>query len=299
MSVPQPALTSLRPMLERRLLIVSGKGGVGKSAISVALALRAQRAGKRVLISAMTDRVGAASHLGADRLFYEPTTFHGDIQAMAIDRAEALDEYIKLQLRIPAAAPMRSLIRAMQVLADTAPGIREVITMGKPIFDVWQANHDLVIVDAPPIGQLMSYLRAPAVVADLVPTGAVRDQAYRMGATLVDPEQAALILITTPEDLPALETREALVELESEQLVHLGAVVANRVLPPFDISPERLAALPERPASEAAQHHIGLLDVQKTALAQLPIDIHLPYLFGVHTPAEVAARLADAWDNNL
>jgi anion-transporting ArsA/GET3 family ATPase len=286
-------------MLERRLIIVSGKGGVGKSAISVALALRAQRAGQRVLLSAMIDQVGAAIHLGADRLGYEPATFHGGIQAMAIDRAEALDEYLKMQLRIPAAAPTRALSRAMQVLADTAPGIREVITMGKPIFDVWQGHHDLVIVDAPPLGQLMSYLRAPAVVADLVPTGAVRDQARRMGAMLVDAEQAALVLITTPEELPALETREALAELESERLVHLGAVIANRVLPLLDVPPERLATLPNRPASEAAAHHVGLLDVQDAALTPLPIDIRLPYLFGVHTPTEVSARLADAWDNGL
>ena len=81
------ALASLSTMLERRLVIVSGKGGVGKSAISVALALRAQRAGKRVLISAMIDQVGAALHLGADRLGYRPATFHGGIEAMAIDRA--------------------------------------------------------------------------------------------------------------------------------------------------------------------------------------------------------------------
>ena len=286
-------------MLERRLVIVSGKGGVGKSAISVALALRAQRAGKRVLISAMIDQVGAALHLGADRLGYRPATFHGGIEAMAIDRAEALDEYLKIQLRMPAAAPTRSLSRAMQVLADAAPGIREVITMGKPIFDVWQGHHDLVVVDAPPLGQLMSYLRAPAVVADLVPTGAVRDQARRMAALLVDSEQAALVLVTTPEELPTLETGEALRELDAEQLVSLGAVIANRVVPPLDMAPQRLAELPDRPATEAAAHHIGLLEIQNSVLANLPIDIHLPYLFGVHTPTEISAQLADAWDDAL
>jgi anion-transporting ArsA/GET3 family ATPase len=143
----------------------------------------------------------------------------------------------------------------------------------------------------------MSYLRAPAVVADLVPTGAVQDQARRMSEMLIDPDQAALILITTPEELPALETAEALAELESEQLVHLGAVIANRVLPPLDVPPERLVTLPDRPASEAAAHHIGLLNMQNAVLAPLPIDIHLPFLFGVHTPTEVSAQLADEWDN--
>ena len=71
---------------------------------------------------------------------------------------------------------MRALSKAMQVLVDTAPGIREIISMGKPIFDSWQDDHDLVIVDAPPLGQLMSYLRAPEVVAKLVPTGGVKER---------------------------------------------------------------------------------------------------------------------------
>ena len=120
-------------MLEKSLVIVSGKGGVGKSAISVALAVRAQRAGKRVLVAAMANGVGAAVHLGAERLHYEPTAFHGTISAMTVDRAAALDEYLKVQLRVPAAAPTKALSRAMQVLVDTAPGVREVISMGKPI----------------------------------------------------------------------------------------------------------------------------------------------------------------------
>jgi len=286
-------------MLERKLVIVSGKGGVGKSAIAVALALRAQRAGKRVLVSAMSDGVGTAIHLGADHLSYKPTTFYGDIHAMEVDRAYALEEYLKVQLRVPQAAPTKTFSKAMQVLVDTAPGIREVISMGKPIFDTWQGHYDLVVVDAPPIGQLMSYLRAPAVVANVVPTGAIKDQSGRMAAMLRDPEQTALVLVTTPEELPALETKQALDELESERLINLGVLIANRVLPPLDITPHQIEALPDRPATAAAAHHTSLLALQDASLDSLPIDVRLPYLFGVHTPAEVSAQLADEWEDAL
>lgn len=286
-------------MLERKLVIVSGKGGVGKSAVAVALAIRAQRAGKRVLVCAMTDEVGTAIHLGAKQLPYDPVHFPNGIDGMAVRRAEALEEYLKVQLRVPQAAPTKTFSKVMQVLVDTAPGIREVISMGKPIFDTWQGTYDIIIVDAPPIGQLMSYLRAPAVVAGIVPTGGIKDQSGRMAESLRDPEHSVLALVTTPEELPSLETREALADLHSEDLITVGSVIANRILPPLDVAPERIASLPDRPATAAAQHHLGLLSLAETSLEDLPIDVRLPYLFGVHTPAEVAAQLADAWEDAL
>ena len=284
-------------MLNRKLVVVSGKGGVGKSAVSVALALLAQREGKTVQVVALTDGIGAAIHLGADHLEYTPTSFPGGIDAMVVDRGEALEEYIKVQLRMPPAAPTRTLSRAMQVLVDTAPGIREVISMGKPIFDAWQSHWDLIIVDAPPLGQLMSYLRAPEVVAKLVPTGGIKEQSARMAAFLGDPDQSALVLVTTPEELPANETAEALAALDAERVINVAAVIANRVLPPLQLSADAVESLPDHPTTEAAVHHLGLLEEQETALRLLPIDVHLPFLFGIHTPSEVAAQLADAWED--
>lgn len=284
-------------MLEQRLLIVSGKGGVGKSAVSVALALRAQRAGRRVLVCAMLEHTGAAIHLGAESLSYTPARLDNGIEAMAIDRSAALEEYLRVQLRVPQAAPTKTLSKAMQVLVDTAPGIREVISMGKPIFDTWQATYDTIVVDAPPLGQLMSYLRAPAVVSELVPTGGIKTQAARMAEALADESVSALVLVTTPEELPVLETSEALDELAAEQLIATGALVANRVLPELEIEPKDLDDLPARPARHAAMHHLALFASQEKALSELPVDVRLPYLFGVHTPSEVAAQLADSLED--
>lgn len=280
-------------MLDRQLVIVSGKGGVGKSAVAVALALRAQRAGARVLISAMAEYTGAAIHLGADALHYAPTRFGAGISAMAVHRADALEEYLRVQMRLPAAAPTRALSRAMQVLVDTAPGVREVISMGKPIFDTWQGEYDTVIVDAPPLGQLISYLRAPAVVAGLVPTGAIRDQARKMADALADTATSTLVLVTTLEELPVAETSEALVQLEQESLIGVGAVIANRVLSPLDVARHRLEEMAPSPARDAALHHVTIWETQADASDSIPIDVELPYLFGVHTPTEVAAQLAD------
>ena len=152
-------------MLDRKLIVVSGKGGVGKSAVTAALALRASRLGKTVLALGLIDALGLASHFGAEDRGYDWHEVHPGVYTATIDRARVLDEYLKLQLRLPRAAPTRQFSRALNVLIDTAPGVREIISMGKPVFETWRGTYDLVLVDAPPVGQVMSYLRAPATIA--------------------------------------------------------------------------------------------------------------------------------------
>lgn len=282
-------------MLDRKLLLVSGKGGVGKSAVTASLALRASRTGKKVLAVGMVDSLGLAVHLGAEEFEHEPHEVLPGVFTFAVDRARSLDEYLKIQLRVPRSAPTRQLSRALNVLVDTAPGIREIISMGKPIFEVWKAAYDIVLVDAPPLGQLLSYLRAPATIAGLVPAGAIRQQAEEMRRALADEATSGLLLVTTPEELPVLETTETLADLQAEPLIHIVGVVANRVLAPLGLRADP-ARLPEGPHRGAAVLHERLRAEQETWRVRLPSHDCLPFLFGLLTPGEVAARLADAWE---
>ncbi len=212
----------------------------------------------------------------------------------AVDRARSLDEYLKIQLHVPRSAPTRQLSRAANVLVDTAPGIREIISMGKPIFEMWKATYDLVLVDAPPLGQLLSYLRAPATIAGLVPSGAIRQQAEEMRRALGDAATAGLLMVTTLEELPVLETLEALAALDAEHLIDVVGVAANRVLAPLDLGADP-AGLPEGPHRDAALLHEHLRAEQEQWASRLGPHDTLPFLFGLLTPGEVAARLADAW----
>ena len=259
----------------------------------------AARKGKRVLALAMVGQSGLASHLGIGALTYEPTKIQPGLYAMAVDRSHALDEYLGLQLHIARSLPTRQLSNALSVLADTAPGIREIVTMGKPIFEVWQEKWDLVIADAPPLGQLQSYLSAPQTITGLVPTGAVREQASRLEKTLADPEMSSLLLVTTPEELAVQETREAIAEIDKGRQILIGGVIANRVLDPMDVDTDALAAVPDGPARSAALLHIGLVTSQTVWLEAIPDDPRIPFLFGFHTPAEVAARIADILEGVL
>ncbi|MEN8112906.1 MAG: ArsA-related P-loop ATPase [Actinomycetota bacterium] len=280
-------------MLDRRLLLVSGKGGVGKSAVTAALAALAARRGKRVLALAMTDQTGLAAHLGVDSLPYDPMRIRPGLFGAAIDRSNALDEYLKLQLRVPSAMPTGQLSRALSVLVDTAPGIREIVTMGKPIYEVWRGAWDLVVADAPPLGQLQSYLDAPNTITGLVPTGTVREQAGRLAKTLSDPRKSALLLVTTPEELAVLETREATATIDGQRSVLIAGVWANRVVDPLPITHETIAALPDSSARSAGLLHSGLAAAQAPWLDAIPGDPRIPFLFGLRTPAEVSAQLAD------
>ncbi len=283
-------------MFDRKLLLISGKGGVGSSAVTASLALAAARAGRTVLAMGMLDALGLAAHLGAEDLDYEAREVAPRVYTLAVDRSRALDEYLRVQLRLPRPTPTRQLARALNVLVDTAPGVREIISIGKPVYEVWRGSYDLVLVDAPPLGQLFSYLRAPATIADLVPAGPIREQAGRMQVTLGDPATAGLVLVTTPEELPVAETREALDRLGREPVIDLVTVVTNRTLPELAVPAEAVARLPAGPHRRAAELHQALWASQRHWLSALPSGPRLPYLFGSDGPEQVALRLAAVWE---
>lgn len=291
-----PWQATLALMLERKLIFVSGKGGVGKSAVAASLALLAARRGLRVLAIGMVEGLGLAEHFATERLAYTPRRVRPGIDALAVYREEALDEYLRLQLHVPRATPTKLLTRALNVLAETAPGIREIVTIGKPVYELWKGGYDLILVDSPPLGQLFSYLRAPSAIADLVPAGPIQNQANQMRDSLADATTTSLVLVTTPEELPVLETMETLDRLEFEPVVSLETLVVNRLLEPLEVPKSKLATLPMGPHLAAARHHTATYTQQQRWLEALPSCPELPYLFGLHTAGEVAEQLADEWD---
>jgi anion-transporting ArsA/GET3 family ATPase len=275
-------------MLEKRLLIVSGKGGVGKSAVSAALALAAQRHGLRVLAMEMGGAGGLSAHFSTGPLEFEPREIRPGLHAMRVVRSDAMLEYLSGQLNIKSVSRFGTVARAFDVLATTAPGIREIVTIGKAVWEVKADRWDLVVADGPPTGQLGSFLRAPKTVKELVPSGRIREEADRMAGLLADPALTKTVLVTLPEELPTTETMETLEWLRSENVVAEPSLVANRTLSELD-DPDT----PDGPIGDAAQLHRSLWSGQQEWMAKLKTDIQLPYLFGLFTPGEVAARICD------
>lgn len=281
-------------MLDRHLLIVTGKGGTGRSAIATSLALLAARQGRRVLAVAMTDTLGLSSHLRTGRLGPETVEVRPGLAAVAIDPGAALDEYLRIRLRVPRVAMMT---RAFRVLAETVPGIRDTVLIGKVLWEAARSEWDLVVADGPPTGQVLSFLRAPTTIEGLVPAGRVRDQAAWMRLMLADRRRTGIVLTATPEELPVTEAVETGAILREEGLADVVAVVANRVLPALVVDRALVEAEPPGPRRDAALLHLDVANRQGLQLAALRPDHALPLLFGIRTPGEVASRLADLWDS--
>ncbi len=272
-----------------RLVLVSGKGGVGKSAVAAAYAFAAKRTGSRVLAVDMINAGSLGPHLGEPELSFTPRPVGDGLEALTIDRADALIEYLRVQIGVPALATIGPAARAFDALASTAPAVREVVTMGKVLWEVKKGTWDVVVADAPPTGQIGSFLRSPRSVRQLVATGRILDQVEWMDAILTDPARTQLVLVTLLEELPVVETTETQDWVLEEALVGDVTIVANRVLPALG------TAVPENdgPMVEAARLHQSLWSEQQAWAARLEIDLRLPYLFGTHTPPEVAERRAD------
>lgn len=275
-------------MLDKRLAIVSGKGGVGKSAFASGLALLGQRHGLRILAVEMESGGGLSAHFGTGPLEFEPREVRPGLHAMQMVRSDALLEYLQLQLRLPGMGRFGAMARAFDALATAAPAIREIVTIGKILWEVREDRWDLVVVDAPPTGQIASYLHAPASISELVATGRIRNQAQWMAETLGDPERTQLVLVTLPEELPTTETVETIDWVAETSVVGRPLVVANRVLE--KVGP---GTPPEGPVGDMVTLQRSLTDEQERWLTKLPPDLALPYLFGLFTPGEVAAHMSD------
>lgn len=274
-------------MLDKRLVLVSGKGGVGKSAVAAGLALLAQRRGLRVLTVAMETGGGLAAHFGTGELSFNPREVRPGLHAMQMVRSEALLEYLSLQLRLPGMGRFGAVARAFDALATAAPAVREIVTIGKILWEVKEERWDVVVVDAPPTGQITSYLRAPATISELVSTGRISSQAEWMADTLADPTATELVLVTLAEELPTTETEQTIDWVGRSRVVPGPTVVANRVLAP----------VPEEGSpgvvGDMVTLHRALWAEQQQWLARLAPDLSLPYLFGLFTPGEVAAHISD------
>ena len=218
-------------MLDRKLLVVTGKGGVGKTTIAAALAVLAARGGKRVLLCEIDAKGDIAGAFESGPLDFAPTEVFPGVAAMVMDTEASLKEYLALQLRLPLAARIGPLARTLDFVAGAAPGVKEILTIGKVCWEVRERHYDLVVVDGSASGHVVAQLAAPDTIARLVRVGLIRSQAAWMREILADRTRTGAIIVTSSEEMPVVETIELAASLREETAVDLAAVVVNRVLP--------------------------------------------------------------------
>ena len=218
-------------LLDRQLLFVTGKGGVGKTTIAAALGQLAASHGQRTLLCEVDAKGNLAGAFETGPTEFKQREIAPDLWAMSMDTEASLKEYLGLQLKLPLLARLGPLARTFDFVANAAPGVREILVVGKLCYEVREANYDLVVVDAPASGHIVGQLAAPQAIQDLVQVGTVRDQTGWMIDILSDPAQTGAVIVATPEEMPVNETLELSGRLHAETKVDLAAVVVNRVLP--------------------------------------------------------------------
>ncbi|MCZ7530308.1 MAG: ArsA family ATPase [Acidimicrobiia bacterium] len=292
---------SAAELLDRRLIFVTGKGGVGKSTVAASLALLAADNGKRVLLVEVDAKGNLTDFFEQPPVGFEPRSVAPGVHAMRMDTEASLREYLKLNLRIPVFGRLGPVARVFDFVATAAPGVREILTVGKICWEVREslegrADWDLVVVDASASGHVIAQLAAPETIQNLVKVGPVRSQTGWMSDILTDAALTSLLVVATPEEMPVAETIELVDRARRELRVSLGPVVVNRVLPELFThadeeifeelrGEEALKVLTERAGGgasvvlDAARLVVSLRRTRAAYLHRLRDELDLPLLY--------------------
>ena len=294
-----------------RLLIVAGKGGVGKTTVTATLARMAAGAGRSVLIvevegrSGITGVFGAKEPLSYEEIVLRPPGQDGEaaVRARTLTPDDALLEYLadhglrRVSRRLTSSG-------ALDVVSTAVPGIKDILVLGKVKQLERGSAADLLILDAPAAGHAVTFLTSARGLLDAVRVGPIQSQAADVVDLLSDPRRCQVVLVTLPEETPVNEVVETAYKLEDRVGIQLGPVVVNALYP-------RLEGLGEDPWEAAARAGVTITDEQAgdlTAAAAfrrerqelqaeqlrrleeaLPLpQLHLPFLFTPEVgPAEL------------
>jgi len=308
-------------LFDRRLLLFTGKGGVGKSTTAAAAALLASNIGKRVLLVEVDAKGDVPAQFEHGPVGFTPKEIHPGILAMAMDTEASLQEYLKLNLRVPVIGRLGPLAHVLDFVATAAPGVKEILTIGKIAWEVREsiegrADFDLVVVDASATGHIVAQLGASDAIRDLVDVGPLRSQTQWVSELLADPSITAVNVVTTPEEMPVAETIELVANIRREVKVPLGSVIVNRVLPELftQTDEETFEALRAPAPSQLLTARVGagateVLDAARLAVSmrrtraahleylQRSVDLpllYIPYLFVRAHGLRVTRMVADA-----
>jgi anion-transporting ArsA/GET3 family ATPase len=210
---------------------VTGKGGVGKTSVAAALAHLSARTGARTLVCEMDAKGSLAAAFDASPLEFQAREIEPSLHAMAMNTEDSLREYLRLFVKVPFLGRIGPLARTFDFVADAAPGVKEILGVGKLCYEVRERAYDLVVVDAEASGHIVAQIGAPKVISDLVQVGLVRDQTGWMLDILHDPARTGVVVVTTPEEMPVSETVDLVGRLETDTGVATSTIIANRVLP--------------------------------------------------------------------
>ena len=305
-------------LLDKRLLFVTGKGGVGKSTVATALGLLAAQRGLRTIVAELASQARVQGVFSeTEREQFRELELAPRLFTISIDPQQAMEEYLRVKAGTLGQALSSS--RLFQAFAMATPGMRELLSIGK----VWElaqldrrtrgaAPYDLVIVDAPATGHGVGLLRTPRTFADIARVGPIAHQGQTIAATIADADFTGVIAVATPEEMPINETLTLAGELAKDRLP-LDLVIVNALYPArFEVAEiAELASALTRTRSALARSALraALSEHARAATQREQRDrlsrgvngrlVELPYVFADQLGLPQLRQLADSLEAAL
>jgi anion-transporting ArsA/GET3 family ATPase len=305
----------VRGLLDKRLVIVTGKGGVGKSTVALALGVKAAESGKRTIVCEVSaqERLSRMFHR-ADAGFAE-VEMAENLWAISIDPDESMREYVLIQLKVRAMRDLLFKSKIFTYLAAATPGLRELVTIGK----IWELaqddrkvkkgrNYDLVIVDAPATGHGVGFLQTPRTFANVARVGPIASQAETLDRYITDHRKTGVAIVALPEEMPVNETSNLENDLASEVGVSVDRIICNGLYPErfSDAEEETIESAFDRTENGARSALRAALSERRRAVAQreqlarleemteAPVTT-MPFVFAPDLSVEHLRELGDAF----
>ena len=272
-------------LFDRKIILVTGKGGVGRSTVSSALALAASRRGKKACVVELYGNGVIAEQFGLGERSYDPRPIAKNVDVMSLTPMECLADFGRRKMRMPFFARALFENRVLGALVDGVPGLHDLFQLGKLTNLLMEPGrrdprYDLVVIDAPATGHGLTLLYAGRALREMTRVGRFSDEARAIEELFLDPVTTAIVVVALPALLPVNESLELVTELGPEARLVRG-VVLNRV-----------AAEPLNPDWDALREIVATAD---PALADVGDQI------AARTARQAAARarLREAIDSDL
>lgn len=321
-------LVDVTSLLDPRLLLVTGKGGVGKSTAAAAVAVASARSGRRTCLVEVEGRQTMSRLFSTEPWDFDEREYRPGLYGMSIDPEASLVQYLDMFYGARRISRLVVGSSAVEFATTAAPGIKDILLIGK-VKEMERRRepdgrftYDMVVVDAPPTGRIVNFLRAPEATTELVNVGPIRHQAQTVIDMLRDPDRTNVTLVTLLEEMPVRETVDGAAALR-ELGVTVGPLLVNRVVPERldgparkalddDLGPDDLRAVYASEGMDVDEHaavalrrlgtaHLARTDLQDRMREELAMDldlpaIELPYVYGEGFGERELGALADEID---